>query len=77
MNNIEDGAPLGKITRITPAGKKLLVTIPEFHAIGDYVGTLLVKVIQGDITQEQALQKAQQFSKQIITKSDPYKHKEE
>jgi len=69
LSNIQDGIPLGTITRTTPAGKKLFVSIPGFHAIGDYVGTLIVKVIQGDITQEQALQKAQQFSEEIIKKA--------
>jgi len=69
LSNIQDGIPLGAIIRTTPAGEKLFISIPRFHAIGDYVGTLIVKVIQGDITQEQALQKAQQFSEKIMKQS--------
>lgn len=73
LKNIQDGRPLATTLRRTETGKKQYTSIPEFHAIGDYIGTLLVEVIEGNITQKQALKKSQTFAEKIMKRSGYYK----
>jgi len=75
LKNIQDGRPLATTSRTTLTGEQEYVSIPEFHAIGDYIGALLVEVVQGRMTQKQALQKAQIFAEKIMKKSGYYKEK--
>lgn len=74
LENINDGKPLGSTQRTASAGSKNYVSIPDFHSIGDYVGSLLVKVIQGKMSQAQALEKSQKFAEKKLQDSEYYKN---
>jgi len=72
LDNIKSGKPAGSISKVNEKGIKSYVSIPQFHAIGDYVGALLVKIIQGKMSQQQALQQAARFAEKIMESSGHY-----
>ncbi|NQZ30831.1 MAG: extracellular solute-binding protein [Oceanospirillaceae bacterium] len=73
IDSIRSGKPLGSIEKTALYGQKLYESIPQFQSIGDYVGALLVKVIQGKISEQQALKMSQRFAEKIMESSGHYK----